>query len=90
MTGAGFLHLGLVEIGMILDLVADQRFRTYRHRRLDQGDGEIGHADMPRQPLLFDPRQRAERFDQRHLRVRPVQQQQIDLGQAQPHQAFLD
>ena len=81
---AGLPHLGLVEIGMVFDLVAHQRLRTRRHRLLDQGHGEIGHADMAREPCLLDPRQRAERLRQRHLRIGPVQQQQVDLGQAQP------
>src|SRR5215207_7894875 len=44
---------------------------------------------MPCDSLLPDPCQRAQRLHQRHLRVRPVQQQQVDLGQAQSHQAFL-
>ncbi len=34
-------------------------------------------------------RQRAQRFGKRHVRIWPVQQQQIDLGQAQLAQAFL-
>lgn len=44
---------------------------------------------MAGEPLLPDPRQRAQCLHQRHLRIRPVQQQQVDLGQAQSHQAFL-
>ena len=34
MAHAGLPDLGLVEIGMVLDLVARQRLRTRRHRTL--------------------------------------------------------
>ena len=79
---AGLLHLGLVEIGMVFDLVAHQRLRTGRDGLLDQGHGEIRNADVPRQAELLDMRQRAQRLRQRHPRIGPVQQQQIDFGQA--------
>jgi len=44
---------------------------------------------MAGQSLALDPRQRAQRIRERHLRVRPMQQQQVDLGHAQPRQALL-
>ena len=43
---------------------------------------------MARQPVALDLAQRAERFRERDLRIGPVQQQQIDFGQPQPHQTF--
>ena len=74
---------------MHLELVADQRLGRQRHRLVEQRDVEIRHADVARHAGLLDLAQRAERFGQRHLRVRPVQQQEIDLGQPQLHQAVL-
>ena len=68
---------------MVFDLVAHQRLRACRHRLLDQGHGEIRDADMPAPGrACLTLRQRAQRLRQRHLRIGPVQQQQIDLGQA--------
>ena len=46
---------------MEFDLIANQRFRTGGDGLLDQGDGEIGNADVPRQPELLDTGERAER-----------------------------
>jgi hypothetical protein len=45
---ACFQNLGLIEIRMILDLIANQRFRTERRRLLDQCDSEVRHADVTR------------------------------------------
>ena len=44
---------------------------------------------MAREPLPLDLAERAKRLAERDLRVRPVQQQEIDLGEPQPHQAVL-
>src|SRR5262245_59097173 len=38
---AGRPHLGLVEIGVILDLIADERLRTQRRRLFDQRHREV-------------------------------------------------
>jgi len=39
------------------------------------------------EPVALDLAQGAERFGERNLRIGPMQQEQIDLAQAQPHQA---
>ena len=59
-----------------------------RQRLLDQRHGEVRHADMARQPVALDLAQRADGVRQRDLRIGPVQQQQVDLAQPQPHQAI--
>ena len=43
---------------------------------------------MARQPVALDLAQRADGFGKRDLRIGPMQQQQIDLAQPQPHQAI--
>ena len=55
---------------------------------LDQRDGEIRHADVSREPVALDLAQRADGFGERHVRIGPVQQQQIDLAEPQPRQAI--
>ena len=89
MGPAGGGDLRLVEKRMHLDLVADQRLAREPDRFIDQRDREVGHADMAGQTVLLDPAQGAQRFGQGYQRVRPVQEQQIDLGQAQPGEAAL-
>src|SRR5581483_8628123 len=88
-VGACCPDLALVQIRMVLDLVADQPLRAGLHRLPDQRHREIGNADVACQPHLLGVGERAERLGQRHLRIGPVQQQQIDMGLAQPHQALL-
>src|SRR5215472_9562338 len=44
---------------------------------------------MSGEARLFHPAQRADGLGQRNTRVRPVNEQQIDLGQPQPDEAFL-
>ena len=89
LAGAGLQHLGLVEVGMVFDLIAHQRRRAGRNRLFDQGHGEVRDADVPGHAELPDMRQRAQRFLKRHLRIWPVQQQQIDFGKPQLGQALL-
>jgi hypothetical protein len=74
---------------MHLDLVADQRLVGERDGFLHQGDGEVRHSDVARQPHALDLAQRAERLAQRNPRVRPMQQQQIDVCEPQPAQTLL-
>ncbi len=49
-SAAGRDHLGLVEKGMDLDLVAGQRLVRDLERLLDQRDGEVGDPDVTSQP----------------------------------------
>src|SRR6516165_1606832 len=86
---AGGDHLRLVDEGMHLDLVAHQRLLRELHGLLDQRDGEVRHADVARKSHTLDLAERAERVAQRNLRIRPVQQEEIDLRELQPLQARL-
>src|SRR5208282_725831 len=83
---AGGDHFRLVEEGMALDLIADQGFARRPHRFLDLRHGEVGYADMACEAVALDAREGAERFRQRQLRVGPMQQEQIDLAEAEPRQ----
>jgi hypothetical protein len=73
---------------MEFDLIADQRLRAGRDRLFDQSHGKIRNADVPRQTDFLDIRQRTQGLLQRHPRIGPMQQQQIDLGKMQLAQAF--
>ena len=73
---------------MAFDLVADQLFGGKLNRVLDQRYSEIGNADVAGKPVALDLAQRADGFNKRNLRIGPMQQQQIDLGQPQPGQAI--
>ena len=88
-AAAGFPDLGLVEIGMVFDLIAHQRFRTGGRSLVNQRDGKIRNADMSGHAEPFHMRERPQCFRQRHVRVGPVQQQQVDFGKPQPGQALL-
>src|SRR6476620_5264243 len=81
--------LRLVDERMHLDMIA-YRLLCQPRRFVDQGDGEIRNPDMARKPHSLDLAERAERLAQRDLRVRPVQQQEIDLRKLQPRQTLLD
>ena len=74
---------------MVFDLVAHQRFRACRDGLFDQSHGEVRDADVPAHAEFFDLRQRAQRLLQGHVRVWPVQQQQVDSGKAQLCEAVL-
>jgi len=87
MAGGG--HFRLVEKGMHLDLVADQRLACKPQRLFDERNREVGNADVAGEPALLDLAQRAQRFGKRNLRVRPVEQQEVDRRQPQPPQAAL-
>src|SRR5579859_3967074 len=73
---------------MAFDLVADQGLARRRQRLLDQRECEIRHADVAGEAVALDLAQRADGFGKRYLRVGPVQQEEIDLAQAQPHQTI--
>ena len=50
-AAAGGQHLVLLEIGVHLDLVGDQRLRAQTRGLVEQRHGEVRHADVARQPL---------------------------------------
>src|SRR5262249_53060465 len=72
---------------MHLDLIADERLAGKPRRFLEQGDGEIRHPDMARKPAALDLAKRADGFSQRHLGVRPMQQQKVHAGKPQARKA---
>ncbi len=88
MPATGGAHLRLIDERMPLDLVDDQRFGREFHRVVDQGDGEVRHADVLRQPCSLHLTQRADGIRERNARVGPVDKEEIDLRQAQARQAF--
>ena len=55
-TCARVLYLGLIQIGMVFDLIADQWRRAGLGGLFDQGHCKIRHADMPGEAELFDMR----------------------------------
>ena len=71
-TCTGALYLGLIQIGMIFDLIAHQLFRARRDGLFNQGHSEVRDADMPAHSELLDLRQHP-------TSPATAQQQQIDL-----------
>ena len=83
-------HLGLVEIGMALDLVGDERLRGGADRLFQELHGEIGDADVAREALALCGDERRHALADRNLRVRPVDEQQVDVIDLQLAEARLD
>ena len=74
---------------MVLDLVADDRCADHLHGLAQQRHGEVGNADVPRQPLLLKPHHLRQRRAQIHVGRRPVDQVQIHVVRAKLAQAGL-
>ena len=60
-----------------------------RARLGDLLDRHVGQSDVPDLALVAELPQRADRLRERHLRVDPVQLQQVDVVHPQPAQAQL-
>src|SRR5262249_35824859 len=71
------------------DLIADQRLLRKLHGLFDQRDGEVRHPDMAGKPPALYPAERAERVAPRDLRIRPVQEEEMDGGGLEPRPARL-
>ena len=80
----------LVEIGMIFDLVGDERQFAQRCRLAHQRLIEVRDADMAHLPCLGHLVQRADLLGKRHCSVRPMKKQEIDVIGLQLLQAFID
>jgi hypothetical protein len=80
----------LVQKRMHLDLVGDERLACKPRRLIEHGAGEIGDADVPGLAVLLGIAQQTNALGQRHLRVVPVNEQQIDEGQIELAKAALD
>ena len=52
------------------------------------GSGEVRDSDVAGETLPLHPGERADRIGERDARVRPVDQQEVDLGEAQLDQAL--
>ena len=87
---AGGDHLVLIEVGVAFDLVADQRLGGRLHRLLDQRHGKIRNANLPHEAFVLQFGHGAQRLGERHARVRPMDQQQVDNIEPQLDQTFLD
>src|SRR5262245_34642384 len=83
-------HLALIEERMDLDLVRRQRLARELDRLRKQRGGEVGDADMLGTPVPFGFAKHRERVCQRHLRIGPVDQQEIDPRQLELLQALVE
>ena len=89
-SAAASAHRVLVQVGMELDLVRDQRRGAQGGSLAHQLDVEVADADVARPAARYGLVQRIDLLGQRRLVAGPVQQQQVHVIGAQPRQAFLD
>ncbi len=90
-AAAGSLrHGALVEIGMNLDLVGDDRRLARRDRLLELRDVLVADADEARLACSLDSIQHLDLIGDGDLVGRPVQEKQIDLIDLQLVQALID
>ncbi|MOA28238.1 hypothetical protein D3C78_1491650 [compost metagenome] len=83
-------HLRLVEIGVIFDLVGGKRRVGKFHCFFGQRHVEVGNADIAHLSGLAHRVQRAHALGKRHIALRPVQQQEINIVSLQFCKAFID
>jgi hypothetical protein len=83
MLPAGGDNLTLADIGMIFNLAGEQRLGALSHGLVEQSDSEVRHTNILRQPLAPGLGQRAKRLLQRHIGLRPVNQQLIYIGETE-------
>ena len=83
MLTAGGDNLTLADIGVILNLVGEQRIGAFSHGFVEQSDSEDRHTNILRQPLAQALGQRAKDLLQPHLGLRPVNQQLIYIGETE-------
>src|SRR5499426_673714 len=89
-AAAGGDHLRAVDERVHLDLVGDQRLARQLGGLLDQRHREVGDANMARLAGALGADQGVERLLQRHVLVGPVDQQEVDAGQFQALETFVD
>ncbi len=75
---------------MILGLQGDQRLGAKLDRLVEQGDVEIGDADMACQPPLLGLGQGRHGLTQCDLRIGPMNEQKIDVIDPKRGEAFID
>src|SRR4030088_2034121 len=90
MPAAGGQHLALIEKWMDFDLVGHQGFVREPDRIFQQGGGEIRDPDMSRATVALGLTEDAEGLRQRNVRIRPVDEEQIDPGQLELGEAFIE
>ncbi len=74
---------------MMLDLVRhERRFGKFQGAG-EKRSGKIGNADMAREPVALRTIQRPDAGLERHRRVRPVDEQEVDLIEPERVQALL-
>src|SRR5690606_24755135 len=81
--------LRLVQIGVILALVHDDRFAGEGDRLIEHARGEVRHPDVPCEPASFGIIKGADRLRKRYGLVRPMNEQQIKLIDAELPEALL-
>ena len=74
--------LRLVEIGMVFDLVGDDRLGRQPHRLGERGDREVRDADMARQAAALGVAERAHALADGNGGIGPVDEQKVDLSRA--------
>src|SRR5690606_4308699 len=82
-------NLRLVQIGVILALVHDDRLVGKGDRLIEHARGEVRHPDVPCKPASFRIVEGADRLRKRYGLVRPMNEQQIELIEAELPEAPL-
>src|SRR5262249_29421085 len=87
---AGFGELRPAATGVILGLQVDQGVGAEEDGFIEDGDVEIGNADMAREALPLGFGQRGNGLAQRNVRVGPMHEQKVDEIDVEIFQALLD
>lgn len=75
-------HTVLRQIGVILDLIGDQRFEADTHCFLEHSECEIRHADVPRKPTPLGLCEYPECFSKWHFGLWPMYQEDVHIVEA--------
>ena len=87
---AGSEDLVLSEVGVVLDLIGDQGLRALGHGLVHERHREVREADVPGEAVLFRLRKCAHGLCERHGGLRPVDEEEVDVVEAQGREARLD
>src|SRR6218665_1160073 len=74
---------------MVFDLIAKELGLVRVERFVEQSHGEIADADQPCLAGSLRCGKGCERLAQRHILARPVDEQQIDIVEAEPVEDFV-
>jgi len=88
-AAAGGVHFRLIEIGMEFHLVDGKRRVGGRDHLAQQGGREVGNTDVAGEPPRLHPVQRTDGVGDRDIRIGPVDEQQVEMVEAETLQARL-